>query len=277
MNGSSDKYTASALSERLLVAGGLVAVSALAWVYTIRMARSMGVSVHPAAAKVGHAAHQMSGHDTMHSAFTPHLANWGAAELWMTFVMWSVMMAAMMLPTAIPMVLAFASVNRQSGKKGVLMPVGVFSAGYLGVWAVFCTGATALQWGLLRAALLSPLTLASGPLLGGVLLILAGIFQWTPWKEACMQKCRNPLGYLLTHWQPGRLGAFRLGSRFGIYCVGCCWLLMLICFSLGVMNLVWMAVLTIFMLVEKISAAGRTISRAAGIVLAIWGGWMIIC
>ena len=276
MNGDGGKLAGLALGERLGVVGGLVVVSALSWAYTIRMAQGMGALGHSAAAVTGHGAHKMTGHEAMHSAVMPHLASWGMTEVWMTFVMWGIMMAAMMLPTVIPMVLAFATVNREKGRSGVLVPVGAFTAGYLGAWALYCVAATALQWWLLRTALLSPVSLASGPVLGGFLLIVAGLFQWTPWKDACMQKCRNPLGFLLTHWQPGRLGALRLGSRYGLYCVGCCWLLMLICLGLGVMNLVWMAVLTIFMLVEKITPAGHVISRAAGVGLVMWGGVMLL-
>lgn len=276
MNGDGGKLAGLALGERLGVVGGLLVVSALSWAYTIQMAQGMGAAGHSVAAVTGHGAHQMTGHGALHSAVTPHLANWGVTEAWMTFVMWGIMMAAMMLPTVIPMVLAFATVNRQNGHSGVLVPVGAFTAGYLGAWALYCVAATALQWWLLRATLLSPVSLASGPVLGGFLLIVAGLFQWTPWKDACMQKCRNPLGFLLTHWQPGHLGALRLGSRYGLYCVGCCWLLMLICFGLGVMNLVWMALLTIFMLVEKITPAGRLISRAAGVGLVMWGGVMLL-
>ncbi|MBI5591331.1 MAG: DUF2182 domain-containing protein [Deltaproteobacteria bacterium] len=186
--------------------------------------------------------------------------------------MWTVMMAAMMLPTAIPMILTFLVVNRRRESKSAIVPIW---ACYLGTWTVYSAGATAAQWGLLRAALLSPATLVSGPVLGGILLIAAGIFQWTPWKDACMAKCRNPMGFLLTHWRPGNMGAFSLGCRYGFYCVGCCWLLMVLSFALGVMNLLWMAVLTLFMLIEKISPRGRSVSRVAGVGLMAWGAWML--
>jgi predicted metal-binding membrane protein len=276
VSGNRGNIAGLVLSEQLAVMGGLVVVSAVSWVYTIRMANGMGAIGQPAATDMGHSSHHPAAHGAVHSAVMPHLASWGVSEAWMTFVMWGVMMAAMMLPTVIPMALAFATVNRQNGRSGVLVPVGAFTAGYLSAWAIYCVAATVLQWGLLRAALLSPVNLASGPVLGGFLLIGAGLFQWTPWKDACMQKCRNPLGFLLTHWRPGRLGALRLGSRYGLYCVGCCWLLMLICFGLGVMNLVWMAVLTAFMLVEKITPAGRAVSRVAGAGLVMWGGLMLL-
>jgi predicted metal-binding membrane protein len=275
MNGSEIRKYGSAFGERLLVAGGLVIISVLAWAYTIQMARIMGAPTPAAAVMTEHGFHPMAGHGAMHAAVTPQLAAWGGAEIGMTFIMWAVMMAAMMLPTAIPMVWAFMIVNRRRESGGVIVPVWAFASGYLSTWTVYSAGATIAQWQLLQAALLSPATLASGPILGGILLIAAGIFQWTPWKDACMAKCRNPLGFLLTHWRPGNLGAFSLGSRYGFYCVGCCWLLMMISFALGVMNLVWMAVLTVFMLIEKISSAGRFISRAAGVGLIAGGGWML--
>jgi predicted metal-binding membrane protein len=276
MKDTGEKLAGLALGERLWVVGGLLIVSTLAWVYTVQMARNMGAGRHSADAMAAQGMHHMYGPDAIHSAAMPHFADWGMLDVWIAFVMWAVMMAAMMLPTAIPMVLTFALVNRERERGGVVVPAGAFTAGYLGVWALYCVGTTIVQWGLHRAALLSPVTLASGPVLGGLLLAVAGIFQWTPWKDACMERCRNPLGFLLTHWRPGHLGAFKLGGRYGFYCVGCCWLLMMICFSLGVMNLVWMAVLTIFMLIEKIAPAGRLISRTAGLGLILWGGWMLL-
>ena len=265
-----------ALGEPFLIAGGLIAISVLAWVYTIEMAQTMGVHMPAAASMAEHDVHHMAGHGAMHSAaVTPHLVAWGVEETLMTFIMWAVMMAAMMLPTAIPMVLAFMIVNSDHESGCLRVPIWAFTSGYLSTWTVYSAGATIAQWVLLRAALLSPQSFVSGPVLGGILLISAGIFQWTPWKDACMAKCRNPIGFLITHWRPGNMGAFSLGSRYGLYCVGCCWLLMMLSFALGVMNLVWMAALTAFMLIEKISPAGRIISRTAGIGLILWGGWML--
>jgi predicted metal-binding membrane protein len=273
-NIKAEKY-GPAFLERLLVAGGLIIISVLAWAYTVQMARTMETHAPVAGVMAGHGVHHTTDHGAMHSATTPHLATWGEEEIGMTFMMWAVMMAAMMLPTAIPMILAFTVVNRPREGGGAIMPVWIFTSGYLSTWIAYSAGATVAQWGLLRTALLSPVTLVSGPLLGGFLLIAAGIFQWTPWKEACMAKCRNPMGFLLAHWRPGNMGAFTLGSRYGLYCVGCCWLLMVLSFALGVMNLVWMAALTVFMLIEKISPAGRFVSRAAGIGLTAWGIWML--
>lgn len=277
MNKAGNSGLAGAFIERLLVVVGLIVLSAIAWIYTIKMAQTMGGLPVSAAIGVEHAHHHMGGANALHAAVSPHLSHRGWSELWMTFSMWAVMMAAMMLPTAIPMILAFLTVNRRNEDGGrAMVPVWAFTVGYLIAWTCYSAGATVAQSALLGAAMLSPATLASGPLLGGILLMAAGVFQWTPWKDACMSKCRNPMGFLLTHWRPGNLGALRLGSRYGAYCVGCCWLLMLLSFALGVMNLAWMAVLTVFMLVEKIAPSGRLISRIAGIGLIGWGGWMIL-
>lgn len=269
------KQALALFGERLLVAGGLIIISLVSWAYTAQMARTMAYQGPDVGAMTATAVHHAAGHGAPHAVTAPHFAAWGMAEAGMTFLMWTVMMAAMMLPTAIPMVWAFAGVNRQRETTDATMPIWAFTAGYLAIWAVYSAGATVAQMALLWTALLSPITLASGPLLGGSLLIAAGIFQWTPWKDACMTKCRNPFGFLLTHWQSGRGGAFRLGTRYGLYCVGCCWLLMMLSFALGVMNLLWMALLTVFMLIEKIAPAGRLISRIAGVGLIGWGGWMV--
>lgn len=247
--------------ERAGVVAGIAVVAGLCWAYTVQMARAMA----PACGVLPLA--------------SPHCAPWGGFDAGMTLAMWTVMMAAMMLPTAVPVALTLAAVNRSRGEaQGPLVAVGWFLAGYLAVWTGYSAAATLGQWGLHEAALLSPSTLATGPVLGGALLVAAGLFQLSPWKEACMVHCRSPLGFLLARWRSGRLGAWWMGVRFGGYCVGCCWLLMVLSFALGVMNLLWMAALTLFMLAEKLVPEGRGLSRVAGVLLAasgagmMWGG-----
>ncbi|MBI5443001.1 MAG: DUF2182 domain-containing protein [Deltaproteobacteria bacterium] len=236
--------------EQVWVAAGIMAAAALAWSYTVRMARGTSM-VHCGTAAAGLA------------------GPWRTADWAMAFAMWAVMMAAMMLPTAVPVALTFARVNRERGQ-GPLVPLGAFVGGYLAVWSAFSALATAGQWGLQAASLLSSPALSTGPLLGGSLLIAAGAFQWSPWKDSCMTRCRSPLGLLLAHWRPGRRGSFELGVRYGAFCVGCCWALMVLSFAMGVMNLAWMAALTVFMLAEK-APGGRWMSRAGGVGLAAWG------
>jgi predicted metal-binding membrane protein len=263
------------LAERVWLAAGVLAVSLLAWIYTVRMALTMSGQALPMAEGMDHHG-AMTAHGAMAAAASPHLGGWAPGATWMTFTMWTVMMAAMMLPTAVPMVLAFATVNRGQGEQGAVVPIGAFVVGYLGAWTAYSGGATAAQWGLERAALLSAATLAAGPALGGALLIAAGLFQWSPWKDACMTRCRHPLGFLLTHWRPGLGGAVRLGAAYGLYCVGCCWLLMALSFALGVMNLAWMAAVTVLMIAEKVAPAGRLLSRAAGVAFVGWGVFLLV-
>lgn len=186
--------------------------------------------------------------------------------------MWSVMMAAMMLPSATPMILLYGAIARGRHARGQHAAASaVFVLGYVALWAVFSVGATALQFVLERAALLSSMMQATSITLAGGLLIAAGVYQWTPLKQACLQRCRSPLDFVLTHWREGAGGAFIMGARHGLYCVGCCWMLMLLLFVGGVMNLAWIAAIALFVLVEKLAPAGHWIGRAAGAGLIGWG------
>jgi predicted metal-binding membrane protein len=150
----------------------------------------------------------------------------------------------------------------------------VFLAGYLVLWTAFSFAATLAQWGLHCLALISPKMAGTSPVLGGLLLVTAGIYQWTPLKRACLKHCRTPLQFFLTCWQDGTAGAFLMGLRHGIYCLGCCWLLMAILFAVDVMNLVWIAALNVLVLVEKIIPRGFWLAKAAGLFLMVWGGWL---
>ncbi len=183
------------------------------------------------------------------------------------------MMAAMMLPSAAPMILLYATIARRRSERGEsATAAGVFAFGYLAVWSVFSLAATALQHELEKAALLSPMMEATSITLAGAVLIAAGLYQWTPLKQACLRYCRSPLDFLLAYWRPGAPGAFLMGLRHGAVCLGCCWLLMLLLFAGGVMNLAWIAGIAVFVLVEKLSPAGHWIGRAAGALLVAWGG-----
>jgi predicted metal-binding membrane protein len=193
-------------------------------------------------------------------------------ELFLLFVMWVVMMVAMMVPTAASMILTYAMLNRrQQIHEEPFASTAVFLGGYLVVWTGFSALATLAQWGLHEAALLSPMMVSTSPILGGVLLLSAGIFQWTPWKYACLKHCRSPLGFLMTDWRDGAWGAFWMGLRHGSYCTGCCWFLMALLFVAGVMNLLWVATITAFVLVEKMVPRGDLVGRVAGGVLVLAG------
>jgi len=235
--------------DRAIVAAGLVAIAALAWLWLLRLSGSMT---------------EMAEHMAM-----PDMGPWSAGEAAGLFVMWAVMMVAMMTPSAAPMVLVFAAVNRRRREQGgVVVPTGVFVLGYVVVWSLYAVAAAAGQWALHNVALLSEEMAAASPLLGGILLLAAGVFQWTPLKRACLAACRSPLSFVMTRWHEGARGAFVMGLSHGVYCVGCCWVLMALLFVAGVMNLAWVAAIGAFTLAEKALPWGDALGRAAGVVLA---------
>ena len=243
--------------DRLVVAGGLALLAALSWGYIIHMSRTMSPGM-PAGMAM-----PMPGAPT------------GPELLWLV-PMWIVMMVAMMIPSAAPMILLFAGVARQRQVRHVpTASAAVFTLGYLLVWALYATIAAVAQWQLHRLALLSPAMAAASPILGGGLLLLAGIYQWLPTKGACLSHCRSTLGFLSDHWREGSWGALRMGVEHGTYCVGCCWALMALLFVAGVMNLLWVMTIAVFVLVEKLLPRGRLIGRAAGLLLIGWGLWLI--
>src|SRR6516165_10148435 len=205
----------------------------------------------------------------------PSTGAWGPVDLLLVFTMWAVMMVAMMVPSATPMLLAFATISCSRCAQGrTFVPLWVFLTGYLVLWTAFSLAATLAQWGLDSLALISPMMTATSPLLGSLLLITAGVYQFTPLKQACLRHCRSPLQFLLTCWQDGSAGAFLMGLRHGAYCLGCCWLLMMLLFAVGVMNLGWIAVLSVLVLAEKIIPKGFWLAKAAGFLLMVWGGWL---
>ena len=251
-----DSLAAILKRDRLLVGAGIVLVTLLAWWYTVAGAR------------------QMDG--AMVAMGRPDTNAWTSASLLPLFVMWVVMMVAMMLPTATPMVLTFAAVGRnRKQRQHPYVPVAVFVAGYLAAWVGFSALATVAQWFLHRAELLSPTMASSSVMLGGVLLLLAGVFQFTPLKQRCLTRCRAPLDFITAHWREGWGGAFLMGLEHGFYCIGCCWALMALLFVLGVMNLLWIALLTILIGLEKILPRQSYLSRGTGVLLACWGTWML--
>lgn len=229
--------------DRLVVALSLAGVAGLAWFYLWRMAMPMAAM----------------------PAMNP-------APLALTFVMWVVMMAGMMLPSAAPTVLLYGAMVRKHAERGTALPaVWVFVSGYLLVWAGFSLAAALLQAALEHAALLTPTMASASKWLNGMLLVAAGVYQLTPLKDLCLSKCRNPVQFFMTHWRPGTAGALRMGITQGAYCVGCCWMLMLLLFAVGVMNLAWVALIAAFVLLEKLIPAGRLTARFAGGALIVLG------
>jgi predicted metal-binding membrane protein len=205
------------------------------------------------------------------------LRAWSAADWQMMLAMWAAMMVGMMLPTAAPMTLVYAMVARKAAREGSpLPPTAVFAAGYLLVWTGFSAAATAAQWALDRAALLSPMLVANSPRFGAALLMAAGAYQLTPWKEACLRQCRQPAHFFAEHFRPGPLGALRLGVHHGVYCLGCCWALMGLLFVGGVMNLVWIAAIALFVLAEKLIPHGVGGGRLAGAGMIAAGALLLV-
>ena len=187
-------------------------------------------------------------------------------------VMWWVMMVAMMLPSATMMIMTVARVSSRRGDRAA--PV-LFASGYLIAWGGFSILATGLQFALETLALLGPVSMAATATAGGVLLVLAGIYQFTPLKHACLRHCRSPLSFVLNRWRDGRTGAVAMGTEHGAYCLGCCWVLMLLLFVFGVMNLLWIAALAIAVLVEKAVPGGPLLARIAGAGMIAAGSLMI--
>jgi predicted metal-binding membrane protein len=194
----------------------------------------------------------------------------GAASFVSSVVMWQAMSVAMMAPTTLNWLLAYATLTVRGERRGMFRAAATFLAGYFSVWLAYSTAAAAIQMALGRAGSLS----GEGklrPTFAGLVLIGAGIAYFTPLSRACLRHCRNPMTYFLTRWDNGPRGGFRFGAVHGAYCVGCCWLLMLTGFAMGVMNMVWMALLTVLVSVEKLAPRGERIAGAAAVAMILWG------
>jgi predicted metal-binding membrane protein len=239
--------------ERTIVLSGLLLFTVLCWAYLWYLAR-----------------------DPMAICMV-NMNPWSAADLSALFVMWAVMMVGMMVPSAFPMILVFAGVNRSRRAKSLsYVSTSAFVLGYVTAWIGFSIAATFAQEILHSAALVSSMGIGTSRIFGGIVLVTTGTFQWTPLKNACLRHCRSPIGFMLSEWRDGNQGAFRMGLHSGAYCVGCCWLLMALLFIAGVMNLWWVAAITAFVLLEKVAPAGMWVARSTGTVLVGWGGWMLI-
>jgi len=258
--------------EGLPTVVGLLVLCVLAWIYVVSGAR-LGASAwemtslvlfphqHSAALEA-----DMAGMDMRPIA---DLATWALLA-----GMWLAMMVAMMAPSATPTILLYARVHeaRRLAVGGARAPVGAFVLGYFAVWSLFSLLAASLQLGLERLGMVSAMSMGlASRWPAGLLLLAAGIYQFTPWKNACLAQCRSPVSFLTQNWRPGAGGAFRLGLLHGLYCLGCCWLLMALLFVGGVMNLAWIAALGALVLMEKLMGAGTAIGRVIGALLIAWG------
>jgi predicted metal-binding membrane protein len=235
----------------------LVALPAVCWIWIAAMARDMYGSM------TGASAWMMT-------------LNWDLPHLLLLWAMWAVMMAAMMLPSAAPVVLLYGAVVRRSPAASARHHIYALAGGYLLVWTIFSLGATALQRGLAGLLLLSPMMEVTSADAGGILLLIAGMYQFTPLKHACLRACRSPLALFMTRWRSGGAGAFRMGVEHGIDCLGCCWALMLLLFAGGVMNLAVIAALAALVALEKLAPFGPHGARAGGVLLIATGVAMIL-
>lgn len=254
---SSSLLSAALHRDRGLTLAGLGAVTVLAWVYLVHLAGAMG---------------------RMNSAMVmPQAYAWSATETFWLWVMWAVMMTAMMLPSAAPVMLLFTSIAGRRTAQGIptASPV-LFVTGYLLTWTGYSALAALAQSGFHAAALLSPMMTSATPDLAGSLLVAAGIYQWLPLKHRCLFQCRSPFGFFASEWREGIRGALVMGLRHGSYCVGCCWLLMALLFVAGVMNLVWVATLSLVVLIERLAPAATAFPRVVGAGMIGSGAWLLL-
>ena len=287
--------------DRAVVTFVLVTVIAACWLYLLAGAGT-GMYPHEMAALVpiqmglepsmpGTAS--MSGHETMTGAsgqastadMLMSRVTWTHGYALLMFSMWWLMMIAMMLPSAAPMVLLHAAVTRKGLARADLagpnapshrlfLTTTAFIAGYLAMWGAFSLVAVVAQWALARGELLSAMMMSTSKLLGSGLLLAAGVWQLTPFKTVCLRHCRSPISFLSTHWRPGVGGAFRMGTKHGVFCLGCCWFLMALLFYGGVMNLIWIIGLALFVFAEKMMPAGVAFGRVTGLLLIAWAAWL---
>jgi predicted metal-binding membrane protein len=256
--------------DRIIILVALAALIALAWSYVLWLVADMDMG-----------GMDMTGFRMIPAGIglmAPARSPWTAIEFAYAFAMWAVMMVGMMTPSAAPMILIYARVGRQASAQGKpFAATGWFATGYLLAWFGFSLAATAAQWALDRAALLDPMMAGTSQKFGGIVLIAAGAYQWTPLKDICLAHCQSPLLFIQRHGGFDRdpFGSLALGLHHGAHCVGCCWALMALLFVGGVMNVLWIAAISAFVLIEKIAPGGRLISRIAGIGFAAAGAWLM--
>lgn len=248
-SGVDQKAEALLRRDRAFVTAGLILVTVLAWIYLGTVGAPSG-----GARAMG------------------EFGAWSPLQTVLTFIMWAVMMTAMMVPSVAPVILLYARSYRLAVRDDRMVPpAGAFLVGYLIVWTGFSVVATFLQWGLERMAVLSPTLVSASPVFSGTILVLAGVYQWTPFKNACLGSCRVPTDFFSLKWEPDPRGALRMGFRHGVFCLGCCWALMALLFAGGVMNLLLVAGIALFVLMEKVAPFGPLLGRIGGALLVLTG------
>jgi predicted metal-binding membrane protein len=277
---SSDVLEAVLRRDRAVVTLVLVTVIAACWLYLLAGAGT-GMYPHEMAALVPM---QMGLESSVPgtASMSCHETTWTHGHALLIFSMWWLMMVAMMLPSAAPMVLLHAAVTRKglahanlagpsAQSHRLFLTTTAFIAGYLAMWGAFSLVALVAQWAFARGELLSAMMMPTSIFLGSGLLLAAGVWQLTPFKTVCLRHCRSPISFLSTHWHPGVGGAFRMGIEHGVFCLGCCWFLMGLLFCGGVMNLIWIIGLALLVLVEKVMPAGVAFGKVTGLLLIAWG------
>jgi predicted metal-binding membrane protein len=199
--------------------------------------------------------------DSPAAQLTMPVSAWSMANWLAVFTMWTVMMAAMMLPSAAPMILCFSALNRRRSERARTF---LFVIAYLALWTAFSLAAAVVQWALQSIGWVSPMIESTSPALDGLLLTIAGVFQFSRIKHVCLRACRSPLGFLMSDWRGGLWGAWHMGIRHGLYCLGCCWALMALLFAGGVMNILWIAALTGLVAIEKLAPKGERTAQILG-------------
>jgi predicted metal-binding membrane protein len=246
--------------DRFIIISGLFILCSLSWVYIIYLSRQMNPM----------------NMDAFLFAM-PMTSTWTGVDFWLIFLMWFVMMIAMMTPSVTPLILIFTLVNRQKRQQqNPFVSAGYLLGGYFMIWAVFSLLATSLQWLLQHISMLNSEMETTNKILGGTLLIAAGIFQFSLLKRKCLHYCRTPIDYIHCNWKEGKTGALRMGIENGIYCLGCCWILMILLFVSGIMNLLWISLIALFVLIEKALSRSKWISYMAGVILLIYGTMILI-
>ena len=263
------------LRQRWVVLAGLALLTALSWAYVV-LGANTGMSAWDATAATlfPHRLEPTAGVPPDDMAMLP--GEWPAALWLIMLLMWWIMMIAMMTPSAAPMILLYGHAARHAAAGGRLpakaASTAAFAAGYLLAWLGFSAVATVLTWALLRTEFISQMTMSSASAwLSAVVLIAAGIYQLSPLKRICLTRCRSPAAFLARHWRPGAPGALRMGAEHGLFCVGCCWMLMALLFVGGIMNLLWIGALALIVIAEKVTPWGPHVARLGGVLLLAWG------
>ena len=271
----------ASLKDRMTVYVGVLIILIVSWGYIIGMGWHMGTLPFIENSNMSMNMDQsmsmndkkISILDTVLMWMPPSQGEWMFKDFFLLFIMWSVMMIAMMTPSILPMVMLFTVLNSKNKKnnKSSVSPL-ILLIGYLVSWVLFSLVITFPQYAMHKSGLLNPMMEPTHAYLGSAILILAGIYQFTPFKDACLSVCQSPLSFLMNNWKEGNLGAFLIGYKHGFYCIGCCWFLMMTLFALGVMNILWVAVLTLFVMFEKLSYRFPLLFRySTGAIFIAWG------